>query len=444
MNLKKTYSRKLLPVQVAFAAMLTAAGASVSASEFIEDSAINLKTRFVHFDRDYETESNDRAQAAIGLELNYSSGYISDFVGVDISGYHGHKLGASGLERSDILSINNDGEFDDAVSLIGQAYLKFKFGEIVTAKVGRQKAKTMFIGSSSSRALPNTFRGISARADLGDIAFYGAVFDEWSRRHDDHFEGFKTDRSEEGAIDRVSVLGAKYKKDTLTVELESLRSEDYLRKMGVRASYGWSLAENGKIKLSGGYFTSQDDGDLFVTKAESGDLDDEDVAGSISGVTPSENDGQGYYVDLTWKKGSWLLGTAYASFDDIWIEDNFSGDHGTNPFPTRSGVGPDMTNAGETVWQVRVGYDWSSMISGLTTTLKFSSGSDAENSADPSLGSADEQFTELDVKWKLAFVKGMKVRWKLGEYRSDETGRVDGVKSDQFNSRFYIDYTYKF
>ncbi len=126
------------------------------------------------------------------------------------------------------------------------------------------------------------------------------------------------------------------------------------------ASYNFTLGNQSSLKLTGGIHTSSDDGKLFVTGAESAELDDEDVPGSKNGVTDSDNDGKGIYLAANWKLGNVELGAAAAKFDGAWIEDNFAGDHGTNPFPpaeywptsatttNRSGCSPPATT-GKTI-----------------------------------------------------------------------------------------------
>ena len=242
----------------------------------------------------------------------------------------------------------------------------------------------------------------------------------------------------------MGLIGAKYKWDAFTLEGEYLVSKDFLRKFGVRGTYKHQLADDSNLKFSGGIFTSSDDGDLFVTRSESGDLDDEDVPGSQAGVTPSENDGLGGYVDVAWQKDNIQLAAAFTIIDEIWLEDNFTGDHGTNPFPTRSRVGPDLTNTNEKVVRLQFGYDWKDIAPGLKTTLAAAHGWDAENSVDSALGTADETWWEVHVRYKVPFVKGLQFTGIYHDYESDETGSVDGVKDDERDIRLYLDYVYTF
>lgn len=409
-----------------------------------EGHKLELKVRGIYFDRDYENDANDRSQSGLGLQLNYESPYYNDIIGVGVSGYSVTELSASGRKTTDVLSVDDDGDVHDSFGKIGQAFVKLKYQDLLAAKLGRQVHKSMLLSSSGSRAIPNSFSGGTAQiTPTKGLEFYGAMYNEWSPRASAHFDEFKTDRSAEGDIDYIGILGVSYETGPFAIGFEYLNSQDYLAKTGLVASYKLELANKSKLKLTGGIHTSSDDGDLFVTGAESGELDDEDVAGSIVGTTDSDNDGLGVYVQADWSIGNIALGGALAKFDGPWLEDNFAGDHGTNVFPT-GGTLADFSNRDELVWMLEAGYDWKDYVKGLKTTVSYKKGTGAKNSHVPSLGKADESEFELDVRYKVAAVKGMSVRYRYLDYNSDKTGRLDGVKDDQTDHRLYIDYTYNF
>jgi hypothetical protein len=278
---------------------------------------------------------------------------------------------------------------------------------------------------------------------LKGLSLYGARYNEWSSRSDSSFEEFKTDNSADGAIDYIDSLGASYVAGPFSINLEHLRAQDFLKKTGLVASYNFKLADQSSLKLTGGIHTSSDDGKLFVTGSESAELDDEDLPGAINGVTASDNDGQGIYLAANWKLGNVELGAAVAKFDGAWIEDNFAGDHGTNPFPT-GGVLADFSNNDEKVWMLSAGYDWQDHIKGLKTVVSYKDGSDAKNSANAALGEADENELAFNLTYQVPVIKGLAVRYIYLDYHSDKTGRLDGVKEDVTDHRFYVDYTYRF
>lgn len=113
-----------------------------------------IKSRLIHFDRDYENDSKDREQTALGIQLNYESPQFNDLVGVGLSGYIVQDIDHTGSLSEDILTKESNGELD-GFGLIGQAYVKLTPTESSSFKLGRQTHKTMLLASSGSRAVPN-------------------------------------------------------------------------------------------------------------------------------------------------------------------------------------------------------------------------------------------------------------------------------------------------
>ena len=403
---------------------------------------LKTKSRLVHFDREYENPDNDRTQSAFAITADWSTPMFGDWIGVGISPYFVEDLHSGGRVREDVLTVK-DGK-NQGFALLGQAFVMLTPLDKLSIKLGRQTHKSLLLSSSGSRAVPNTFQGINTRFQLSDnVHLYGAVYDKWSPRASDSFEGFATDQSREGDIDYVSVVGIGYSLDSFRADVEYLNAKDYLSKLGLKISNKIRF-DRSSLKLTAGLFTSSDNGDLFVTGAESGDLDDEDVTGSVTGVTKSKNNGLGAYIEAQWAVNNVELTAAVAKFDDLWIEDNFSGDHGSNPFPTRSRVGPDITNTNETAAKLALMYDWKDLVPGLQTTVAAGHGWDAENSVNDALGSADEDWREVVVGYKVQGIKGLKFKAIWHDYSSDEVGSVDGVKPDQTDIRVYLDYSYAF
>lgn len=416
------------------AALLLALPTTLLAADNPWHGSLSGKLRAVYFDRDYETASKSYQQGALGLELNYSSDSLWDVLGVDLSLYQVQELDTQGARTSDVLGVDNGGRYESSISKLGQAALRLDLGDYLKVKYGRQTLKTLMLTTATSRAIPNTFSGIRLDSTLAGIDLYGVQIDKWSPRHDDQFEEFRTDLSDKGDIDYIRILGASYTRGPLSLQLEQLVSRDYLKKTGLVVGYKQPL-QDGLMTITGGFYTSKDDGKLFIPGAESGEVD----SGTI------DNDARVYYLDLNWRRDALTLGAALTRIrDDVWIEDNYAGDHGTTPIPTRATIGPDLTGKNEDLWQVRLGYDWSALLPGLSTTLTHTRGENAENTYDKSLGIADEWYTELDLKWAIPGIKGLSFRWIAHDYHSDERGKVAVVKEDDFDNRLYLDYVFNF
>jgi hypothetical protein len=330
-----------------------------------------------------------------------------------------------------------------------------KFNDFAQIDLGCQLQNGLLLKSSGTRAVPDTFSGISGSLRPStSTKIYGAVYDQWRARSSADFEKFKTESTAAGvpnAIESISILGGSYTQGPIAITAEFLNAKDYLNKYGVVGAYTIPL-EKDALKLSAGLFNSKDAGRLFVCGAEK-ELD-------CTGTGAVPNNATGIYLDADWKLANWTLGAAVSKFDGLWIEDNFAAnaaksgslnqDHGTNPFPTSSALGPDFANNGESVWSARLAYNWKSYVSGLSTALKYVNGTGAKSSNRTNTAVGNETYKELTVKYEVPAVKNLSVSYIYGSYSSGvdnytATANVKGMtRSSWENDRLYIDYSYKF
>lgn len=429
-------------------ALLTSATPVLALNGITDKDKLSIKLRTIYFDREFENSAADDTTFAQGLEVNYETGVIAKAFTLGVSGYSVQNIDSSGSAGNNILPIdtgNTDGQVDDNIALIGQLFIDVKLGDSGNIKLGRQKHKSLLLSSSGSRAVPNTFLGASSRYQFSGVTLSSFYFTQWSRRYDDGFEDFtiSTDVDGDGEndqIDSVWGLGASYKKGGFSGESAYLVSQDYLKKLGLKGAYTWQLKDS-RLTFTSGYFSSEGDGDLFVSQAES----DLDRNGEAAGE-PITVDGSAAFVDLEWKVNALTFGVAYTEVDEFWIEDNFNADHGTNPFPTRAAIGPDLTNTNENIWALRLGFDLNHYVRGLRTTVSRARGSDAQNSVLRSAGgTASEEWWSLDTKWSIPSVKGLSFRWFYLDYDGDESAQsVRGIRPDTDNHRVYLDYTFSY
>ncbi len=394
-------------------------------------------------------------QSAVGLQLNYKSPYWANIVGFDTSILTVVKFDGNGTPSTSILEVENSGQVADHFSTLSQATIKFNLADIGQIRVGRQTQSGLLLSSSSTRAAPDTFAGVTATlTPLQGLQLYGAVYDQWRARSSSNFEKFKTESTGVGVvneIDYIAIGGARYMNGSYEVRAEYLNAKDYLAKYGVVVSYKLPVDKN-ILKFTGGVFGSQDAGSLFVCGAEK-EMD-------CTGTGRMSHSATGVYLDADWKAGDFSLGGAVSTFNGLWIEDNFaanamktgtlSQDHGTNPFPTSSIMGPDFANNGETAWTVRAGYDFNSMIPGLNANFKYvkGTGAKASNVINAAIGS--ENYKELNVRYALPFAKNLLLSYSYGDYSSyienfSATDTIKGLTRASWQlHRMYLDYSLKF
>jgi len=400
------------------------------------------------------TVTNSYQQAAQGLQANYKSPFFAGWIGLDASLYGVVKLSDSGIPTTSLLEVGNNGKLVDSNLALAQAIVKLKFGDMAQVHVGRQLQNSLLLKSSGTRAVPDTYSGVSGTlAPSKGLKVYASVYDQWRARSSGDFEKFRTEStgSIPNAIDYIGIIGASYVTGPVAVTAEYLSAKDYLAKYGIVASYAIPMDKD-SVKLSGGVFNSRDAGRLFVCGAEK-ELD-------CTGTARSSNNATGIYLDVDWKVNDWTLGAAISKFDGLWIEDNFAAnavqtgklnqDHGTNPFPTSSALGPDLTNNGETAWSFRAGYNWRSLVPGLSTAFKYVKGTGAKSSNLTNAAVGEESYRELTVRYDLPMVKNLGITYIYGSYSSNvdnytAAANIKGMTRSSWElDRLYIDYSYKF
>jgi hypothetical protein len=165
-------------------------------------------------------------------------------------------------------------------------------------------------------------------------------------------------------------------------------------------------------------------------------------------------------LDLNWSKQNVEAGFAISKFDGFWLEDSFSTssdranvltqDHGTNPFPTSSSIGPDFTNNDETAIALRLKYDWKDWIKGLKTEAKYIYGFGAHQSNISSDLEGKEKFLDLTLSYAIPWVKNMDIRYSYlnydSKFKNGQLGeKINGMtRQDWAQHRFLINYSYQF
>jgi outer membrane porin, OprD family len=436
----------------------------MAASAVEGEHQLELKARGVYWEDEslaYPTSTTRNPkpsayeQSALGVQINYRSPFWANMIGVDASIFGVVKIADSGVPTTNLLEVGNDGKLDSAYTTVGLAALKFKYDDVAFARVGRQLQDSLLLKSTYTRTVPDTYSGLTASvAPIIGVSVYGALFNEWRPRSSPDFEKFRTESTATGVpneISYVSIFGATYKSGPVSVTAEYLNSKDYLSKFGLVGGYTIPF-ETSSLKLSGGVLASRDAGNLFVCGAER-EMD-------CTGTKRINNNGNGYYLDAEGKMYGFTLGAAVAKFDGLWIEDNFAvngqrtgtlvQDHGTNPFPTSAGLGPDMTNNDETVVSFRIGYDWKDYIKGLRTAFKYSRGTGAHSSNLTNSADGKEYYREFDLRYDIPVVKNLGFRYVYMNYDSSiqnftTSATIKGMPRQYWDQqRVYLDYVYQF
>lgn len=270
-------------------AYAAASVADIKESSFVKDSSLELGTHNIlkYLDEGESGKRNVHEAWGQGVSLDYKSGYINNFIGIDGAYYGVIKLAAADNFSSRGILYNDNGQAS-GFNKVGQLYGKAKLSEsgIDGNLYGGWKLLKLGVLTTSVRAAPNTYQGVS-----GDVAWDAyrlrmAYVDKSSNRDSPDKVHFTT--SDGKQIDSIYTGDLQYKSDTLTALYLYGESEDYLRRNGVELAL-----KQGKSLAYGMQIYTTDTLDKYDSmKASKKDFD--------SSATH-------YAVDMTWKPGNWII-----------------------------------------------------------------------------------------------------------------------------------------
>jgi len=144
---------------------------------------------------------------ALGGQLKYET-----------AAYYGLSLGAAFYTSHAVMGLSGDreeGKFNEEMAddghydLLAEAYINYR-RESFNLRIGRQQIDTPYADSDDIRMTPNTFEGIVANYEMGNITFLGAWLTKW--QGPDAAYGFEDlIKGEEG----VAIMAATYSRDDL-------------------------------------------------------------------------------------------------------------------------------------------------------------------------------------------------------------------------------------
>lgn len=271
------------------AAYAAASPIHIKDSSFVKDSSLELRTNnvFKYLDEGETDTRNVHEAWGHGVSFDYKSGYINNFIGVDGSYYGVIKLAASDNFSSRGVLYNDNGQAS-GFNKIGQFYSKVKFSEFgINGNIySGWKLLKLGVLTTSMRAAPNTYRGVSGDLAWNDYRLRMAYVDKSSNRDSPNKVHFTT--SEGRQIDSIYTGELQYKSDTLTALYFYGESQNYLRRNGLELA----MKENKSLVYGMQIYTTDALGKYDSMKSSKKDFD--------SNATH-------YAIDMTWKPGNWLI-----------------------------------------------------------------------------------------------------------------------------------------
>src|SRR5471030_300063 len=268
------------------------AGASVPNIKdtlFVKDSSLELGTHNIlkYLDEGETGKRNVHEAWGQGISLDYKSGYINNFIGVDGSYYGVIKLAAADNFSSRGILYNDNGQAS-GFNKIGQLYGKAKFSEfgIDGNLYGGWKLLKLGVLTTSMRAAPNTYQGLSGDVTWDAYRLRMAYVNKSSNRDSPDKVHFLTSDGKD--INSIYTGDLQYKSDNITALYMYGESEDYLRRSGLELA----LKQNKALAYGVQIYTTDTLDKYDSMRASKKDFD-----------TSATH----YAVDMTWKPGKWVV-----------------------------------------------------------------------------------------------------------------------------------------
>ena len=458
-------SLKLTAITAAVISASAATGAYASLDNFLQDSSFDVKLRNVYFDRDTKgfnkkSDPNNGSNVAWheyaqAIELNYKSGYLFDMFGFDLSNYNTLKLDSSSsasnsnhgngsLLPSKHINAHGNPRYDDGTSLgkLGQAFLKFKLGNEdmgLHAKYGMMTMDTVFIASSTSRAIPSSFYGSEIDANLFGVNLYGVYADRVSERTSTSYDDF-VNHLDGDKLDNMYAVGAKTNIVGMNLSGEYAETKDFIKQYYVGADYTIDYSDSVALLLDGQYYSAKRGGNLW---------DGKDVDSKIASFTPNFTDKAHLQnINALLSVGHLDLGLSYSKvsakggFYDYVMAYN---DYGGTNFWTSRQIS-DFNVDGERALQASAMYEFGDLgLPGFFAGVTYTQG-DQISAAQASKVGYDKETeinTEVGYRFNEGALKGLSLSAQHGYWTADKPdfATADMRDAREADLRVYVDYT---
>lgn len=400
-----------------FGLMLSSVTTGIYAQDFWGDSKVVLDSRILSYNRDWRSGSGQSygQETASLTQLKFNSGYTPGLIGFgfDFDAMAALKLNSSREHSGVLLKRRTNG---DAYNYMGKIMPTLK------AKVSHTRFDA---GSMISRlpvllfdgaVLPQVYRGVRLTSrEIPDLTFNAGHFTQVMNRSDNHYvpiqiattNGRYHSISSRGNFD---YLGGEYqfRPLQLTSQYYYARFENVYNQQFLGAVKDWS-AGPGIITTDFRYFNSRDEG-----RQRAGKIDNNLYSGLVS-----------YSAGVHKISASYQHSTGSTAFPYI---------AGTDPYLTNYQLISTFSEKGEHSWKVQYDYSFKNLgIPGLSVSNMYISGDGAEKSG--FTGKEWERNTDITYAFsRQGPLKGFRVKWRNGTYRSNFARNID-------ENRFFIFYS---
>ncbi|WP_281647131.1 OprD family outer membrane porin [Parendozoicomonas sp. Alg238-R29] len=449
-------------------------------SDFMNSNNLEARVRLAEFHRENKKSLNsfgvkekrkDEGATALGVQINFQSGWYADAVGFDASLFTVGNLNSPYDRTRDLLLVTGSGN-KTGFSKLAQAYVKAKYSledgqdPLISFRGGRERIYTGLIAGSGSRAIPSAWQGIDVKGGYGGLSYGFAWVDQISLRSSSNFEDLKsfkkkgtpegknldgtnatTDTSQAEKIDYAWGIELDYDIMGLSLKYRDSHAKDFLYTYNLDASYKFDISPGLALTFNAKYYKEKEDGELWTSY--------------VWGSPAFNNDADLTHFNVTADIGNLMLIAGYsktkASYKDssgnkrlgVYYYDFGPNTHGGFDIPTSMLIG-DFLYDDEKAWIVGAGYNFKDIVPGLTAEVFYTKGDNFKDGRHSE--NLEEYETDLDIKYKFQTpaLDGLSFRFRYGIYRPDgrkANSANNGLGADfsrgRDDYRIYLDYRAK-
>ncbi|MGY0217760.1 OprD family outer membrane porin [Endozoicomonadaceae bacterium StTr2] len=423
------------------AAILLASGAQ--AESFIEDSSLNIHLRN-YYKTDKRTNTQKQSAWSQGIRAEFSSGYFMNMIGFDASWYTAIKLSGD-KNKADVglLRIKGNDKKAHSYSKVGGA-VKINLMDMATVKYGRMYIDTPLLNDSDSRNVPSLTEALMAEGEFGAARLYGIHARENSARVESGYESYGVyDSNGKHKKQAVNIIGGGYNfGDGFSVIAAYGQQKEFGSQFYTDALYEMPINDEMSMSL----------GAQYGTKKMKGDAQDNAVANKLVPTGQQLDKDTIYFwgINAGMTMGNLSLGLSYTDVDQptsntktglntasmAWGSGENDGDMQNSGFMGYNAIAySDFNRAGQSAWGINVGYNFSDMVEGLSSSVVY-----VDSTIDMGKsGVRDQKEKEYNIKvnYALPVVDGLSVDLVHAKNTARNSARVETVNKE---SRVIIKY----
>lgn len=427
------------------------------AGGFIEDSATSISARGLYFENDVRERGGlDQRQSALGLRLDFISGYTNGLLGfgLDLQALQGIGLGG-GIDNQSSSTVNTvtpvktDGTPVDGWSRFGgNAKLKLSSSEL---KIGNALAPNLpVLVSNNSRVMPQAFEGgMLTSKELDALTLVGGKISEGSSRASSNYSGLAANGGAKGS-EGFWFAGADWSvTKNLVLQYYYAKLEDYYTQNFLGLVHTYSIAPGHTLKTDLRYFDNESDGKVGSSGY---------VFNNAGGYArkPGQVDNKTWSATLTYASGGHSVLIGYQSVSDDGAmayvnagsvrdgKGSLEGQGGASVYLYTDVMANTFVRAGEDTTYAQYSYDFAANgIPGLKASVMYL---DGRNIKDRFGGR--QEYSEWERDLRLDYVvqsgplKNFGATLMRGNFRTEVPGNQGGADIDQ--TRLYLNYSYTF